>query len=104
MSIESFRNLCLFYTLDGLRDGLSHFSGPSRAALIFAVKPDDPICIYDPQNLLHGHEPILKELYLQSNQWRKGVSEDVLKKLLSGHIHAEKNLQLKGLTVICLTY
>ncbi|HSQ86552.1 MAG TPA: DNA integrity scanning protein DisA nucleotide-binding domain protein [Desulfobacterales bacterium] len=97
MSIESFRNLCLFYTLDGLRDGLSHFSGPSRAALIFAVKPDDPICIYDPQNLLHGHEPILKELYLQSNQWRKGVSENVLKMMLSGHIHAEKNLQLAGL-------
>ena len=97
MSTESFRNLCLFYTLDGLRDGLSHFSEPSRAALIYAVKPDDPICIYDPQHLLQGHEPILKELYLQSNQWRMGVSEDVLKKMLSGHIHAEKNLQLAGL-------
>jgi hypothetical protein len=97
VSTESFRNLCLFYTLDGLRDGLSHFSGPSRAALIYAVKPDDPICIYDPQNLLQGHEPILKELYLQSNQWRKGVSEDVLKKMLSGHIHTEKNLKLAGL-------
>ena len=97
MSTESFRNLCLFYTLDGLRDGLSHFSGPSRAALIYAVKPDDPICIYDPQHLLQGHEPILKELYLQSNQWRKGVSEDILKKMLSGHIHTERNLQLAGL-------
>jgi len=97
VSIESFRNLCLFYTLDGLRDGLTHFSGPSRAALIYAVKPDDPTYVYDPQHLLQEHGPILKELYLQSNQWRKGVAEEVRKKMLSGHIHAEKNLQLAGL-------
>ena len=68
MTPESFRNLCLFHTLDGLRDGLTHFSGSSRAALIYAIKPEDPIRVYDPQHLLKGHEPILKELYLQSNQ------------------------------------
>ncbi len=95
--MESFRNLSLFYTLDGLRDGLTHFSGSSRAALIYAVKPDDPIRVYDPQHLLHGHEPILRELYLQSNQWRQDGMEEVLNKMLSGHIHAEKNLQLAGL-------
>lgn len=97
MTTESFRNLCLFYTLDGLRDGLSHFSGSSRAALIYAVKPDEPIRVYDPQHLLQGHEPILKELYLQSNQWREDGMEEVLNKMLSGHIHAEMNLQLAGL-------
>ncbi len=97
MTTESLRNLCLFYTLDGLRDGLTHFSGSSRAALIYAIKPGDPVCVYDPQHLLQGHEPILKELYLQSNQWRKDVAEEVLQKMLSGHIHAEKNLQLAGL-------
>ena len=97
MNPESFRNLCLFHTLDGLRDGLTHFSGSSRAALIYAISPEDPIRVYDPQHLLKGHEPILKELYLQSNQWRKDVAEEVLKKMHSGHIHAEKNLQLAGL-------
>ena len=97
MISDSFRNLCLFHTLDGLRDGLSHFSGLSRAALIYAIKPDDPIRIYDPQHLLQGHEPIFKELYLQSNQWRKDVAEEVLKKMLSGNIHPEKNLELAGL-------
>jgi len=97
MTMDSFKNLCLFHTLDGLRDGLTHFSGPSRAALIYAIKPDDPIRVYDPQHLLQGHEPILKEIYLESNQWRKDVEEKVLKKMLSGHIHAQKNLQLAGL-------
>ncbi len=97
MTTESFRNLCLFHTLDGLGDGLTHFSGSSRAAVIYAIKPDDPIRIYDPQHLLQGHEPILKELYLKSNQWRKDVASKILKKMLSGHIHAEKNLQLAGL-------
>ena len=38
MENSSFRNLCLFHTLDGLRDGLSHFSGMSRAAIIYAVR------------------------------------------------------------------
>jgi len=62
---------CLADTADGLRDGLSHFSGPSRAAVIYAVRPDDPVCIYDPQHLLKGHEPRFKELYLDSDDWRQ---------------------------------
>jgi hypothetical protein len=97
MTTESFRNLCLFHTLDGLRDGLTHFSGSSRAALIYVIKPNDPIRVYDPQNLLQGHEPILKEIYLKSNQWRKDVAAKTLKKMLSGHILAQNNLQLAGL-------
>jgi len=97
MTTESFRNLCLFHTLDGLRDGLTHFSGSSRAALIYAVKPDDPIRVYDPQHLLQGHEPILQELYIKSNRWRKDVTAKILKKMLSGHILPQKNLQLAGL-------
>lgn len=49
-----------------MRDGLSQFSGSSRAALIYQVRPEEPLHIYDPQNLLRGHEPRLKELYLDS--------------------------------------
>ncbi|MBU0986339.1 MAG: DNA integrity scanning protein DisA nucleotide-binding domain protein [Proteobacteria bacterium] len=97
MTHESFRNLCLFHTLDGLRDGLSHFSGSSRAALIFAVKRYDPVRVYDPQHLLEDHAPKFKELYLDSNQWRADVSDEIFKKMLSGFIHPEKNLQLAGL-------
>ena len=62
MEKDSVKNLCLFHILDGLTDGLTHFSGSSRAALIYAERPEDPIRVYDPQDLLHGHEPRLKEL------------------------------------------
>ena len=96
MSCNALQNLCIFNALDGLRDGLSHFSGPSRAALVFAVRPTDPIRIYDPQNLLRGHEPKFKELYLdapfagQSDSALTGIS-------LNDQFLVEKNLQLTGL-------
>jgi hypothetical protein len=87
---------CISDTLDGLSDGLSHFSGSSRAAVIFAVHPTDPVYILDPQNLLDGHEPKFKELYLDSDGWRKN------RRILAdprqfGHFLQEKNLQLTGL-------
>lgn len=63
---ESYKNLCIFHILDGLREGLSQFSGSSRASLIYTMRPDEPLRIYDPQHLLRGHEPRLKELYLES--------------------------------------
>jgi hypothetical protein len=87
---------CIEDTIDGLVDGLSHFSGPSRAAVIYAITPADEMHIYDPQNLLRGHEPIFKELYLNSNDWRT-------KTRLTGeakrfrHMIPEKNLELAGL-------
>ncbi len=87
---------CLGETMDGLRDGLSRFSGPSRAAVVYAVEPDDPMKIYDPQNLLQGHEPKFKELFLDSEQWRSfavGTGE----KRKYGHMKTLKNLGLAGL-------
>ena len=93
---ESYRNLCIFHTLDGLRDGLSHFSHPSRAALIYAIEAHDPVRVYDPQNLLHGHEPILKEIYLDSEEWSQNAPDfDKMRRF--GQIQVEKNLQLTGL-------
>ncbi|MBU1001794.1 MAG: DNA integrity scanning protein DisA nucleotide-binding domain protein [Proteobacteria bacterium] len=67
---DSYRNLCIFHILDGLRFGLSHYSQPSRTALIYAVSADDPLRVYDPQNLLRGHEPVLKSKFLESDEWR----------------------------------
>lgn len=96
MTDDATRNLCILHTLDGLRDGLSHFSGPSRAALIFAVRHQDPVFVYDPQNLLRGHEPRFKELYLDSSRWRTG-SPGPEQLTLFGQIHTERNLQLTGL-------
>jgi len=87
---------CLADTADGLRDGLSHFSGPSRAAVIYAVRPDDPVCIYDPQHLLKGHEPRFKELYLDSDDWRQQPPTQMLGND-AFHLVPEVSLQLAGL-------
>ena len=66
----SFVRRCVSDILNGLSDGLSHFSGASRAAVVFALQPDSPMLLCDPQNLLKGHEPIFKSLYLDNQKWR----------------------------------
>jgi len=93
---EIFTCQCLSDTLEGLCDGLSHFSHPSRAAVIYAVKPDDPIRVYDPQNLLQGHELRFEELYIDSESWRTDAP-DFNKLQKHGHINPEKNIGLAGL-------
>jgi hypothetical protein len=96
MDEDSFKNLCLFDTLAGLQDGVSHFSGPSRVALIYAEKPESPLLIYDPQNLLQGHEPKFKELYVDSDLWRTR-GPDLSGDGIYSFTHQEKNLGLAGL-------
>jgi DNA integrity scanning protein DisA with diadenylate cyclase activity len=87
---------CVEDTIEGLQDGLSHFSGSSRAAVIYAITPEDPMRIYDPQSLLRGHEPIFDELYLVSGDWRNNVRPfGEIKKFQ--HMVPEKNLELTGL-------
>lgn len=71
MRNNSFEDICLFHILDGLRDGLGHFSRPTRVALIYAVKHDGPLHIYDPMDLLRGHETKLQDFYLYRQDWRK---------------------------------
>lgn len=95
MSSESFANLCIFHILDGLRDGLSHFSRSSRAALIYAVTPDDPLRIYDPQELLKEHEPKLKEYYLDSGEWRSEKNHTDNNRLIE--VVSSRDLALAGL-------
>ena len=92
---ETFICNCIADTADGLRDGLSHFSGPSRVAVIYAIEPDSPVCIYDPQNLLKGHELRLKELFIDTRDWRNQPRRPFLKNG-SFHMVPEKNLQLAG--------
>ncbi len=87
---------CIVETIEGLREGLTQFSGPSRTAVIYSIKPDDPIHIYDPQNLLTGHEPKFKELYIDTDEWRKKTAISYDKKKFSNLI-PEKNLELAGL-------
>lgn len=86
----------MFHVLDGLCEGLSHFSGPSRAAVVYAESPEQPVCIYDPQDLLRGHEPRLKELFLDSNHWRTAKT-GLAVALPCGMIDPEKSIELAGL-------
>jgi len=92
----TFTHRCIVETIDGLQEGLTHFSGPSRTAVIYSIKPDDPIQIYDPQSLLTGHEPKFKELYLDTDEWQKKAAISYDKKKFSNLI-PEKNLELAGL-------
>ena len=56
--------------LEGLRQGLSRFSGPSRAALIMAETADSPLTVHDPGRLLRGHEPKLHKVFIEDTSWR----------------------------------
>lgn len=86
----------IFHIHDGLCRGLSHFSGPSRAALIYADTSDSLPRIYDPQGLMNGHEPILEKIYLKSDLWRNNTPE-VHQVRLFGQICPEKSPELSGL-------
>lgn len=94
--MDAFACKCISDILDGLRDGLSHFSGPSRAAVIFCLDPEDSMRICDPQNLLRGHELRFRELYLDNTDWHRdvGVGREPTQ---FGYLLPEKNLQLAGL-------
>ena len=74
MTNNAFTRKCIVDTVDGLSGGLSLFSSLSRVAVIYAISPEDPVFIYDPQLLLEGHELKLKELYLDSQAWRSDMS------------------------------
>jgi len=93
---DSFVNRCLRDTLSGLRDGLSHFSGKSRSAIIFALGKDDELKICDPENLLRGHEPKLQAIYCHEEGWCKPVDPCFFKNMYN-YIEPQADLQLDGL-------
>ncbi|GAB6126568.1 DNA integrity scanning protein DisA nucleotide-binding domain protein [Humidesulfovibrio idahonensis] len=73
MSLDRHHMLSLHTVLEGLRQGLCEFSGPSRVALVYAKTPDDPLRVVDPQNLLRGHEPRLREYFQDTDEWKAGL-------------------------------
>jgi len=73
MSMDRHHLLCLHSAMEGLRLGLCKFSGPSRTALIYAHGALDPLMVVDPQGLLRGHEPRLREYYLETDEWKRGL-------------------------------
>ena len=81
--------------VEGLQDGLSRFCGPTRVALIYAERPTDSLRVYDPNGLLEGHEPRLRELYLHSEKWREcDMSLEEMR--FFGEIVPESDIGLSG--------
>ena len=97
MPAASFENICIFHILDGLRTGLSHFSPQSRAAVIYALNENSPPRICDPQNLLEGHEPKLRDYYLYSNKWRGRPPQGQEMEIINS---AHAGLDLSGIIVL----
>jgi len=93
---SSFLSRCINDTLTGLREGLSRFSGKSRTAIIFCLQEGDELQICDPQNLLHGYEPKIKDIYLNNLDWR-GESYRRYDRKLFNQIDSVDNLKLDGL-------
>lgn len=87
---------CINDTLAGLREGLSRFSGRSRSAVIFCLQEGEPLQICDPQNLLRGYEPKIKDIYLHNSDWR-GESYSRYDRKLFNQIDSVGNLHLDGL-------
>lgn len=92
---SSFENICIFHILDGLRDGLSHFSDTSRAALVYTSQQGGQPRIYDPQDLLRGHEPRLQEFFFGTDTWHGHPVEGGEIEFLEEELY--KQLELAGI-------
>ncbi len=97
MNDASYKKLCIANILNGVTEGLSKYSRPTRVALIFAVAPDDPISIFDPMGLLRGHESKLDDVfYAPGSQWRQRIKEKISIQP-RGCVLPENDLELSGL-------
>ncbi len=93
---NTFLNRCIRETLSGVRQGLSQFSGDSRAAIIFSLKKDDELYICDPQNLLRGYEPKLQQIYFGTGDYCTALDSRSMPQSYN-LIEPQPNLQLDGL-------
>ena len=97
MKQSFYHKLCITNILNGVAEGLSKFSNPSKVALIFTAGEDNPISIFDPQNILRGHESKLKEIFYDNqDEWRQGIKEKIAGQP-QGYLVPENDLALSGL-------
>jgi len=97
MNQNLYKKLCIANILNGVSDGLYKFSNPSRVALAFAPGPDDPLQVFDPQDLLGGHESKLEKLFITNeDQWRDRI-RTLIAHQPRGHLIPEEDLAMSGL-------
>jgi len=97
MNKTSYHKLCITNILNGVAEGLSKYSRPSKVALIYAAEKKDSISVFDPQNILRGHETKLKEMfYDHPEDWKKRIKEKIVNQS-QGYMVPENDLALSGL-------
>lgn len=97
MNQSFYQKLCITNILNGVVEGLSKYSRPTKVALIYAAHPDDTIQVFDPQNVLRGHEPKLKEVYFDNEtEWRNRTIKKIKNQPL-GYMASQTDLELTGL-------
>ena len=97
MNPAFYHKLCITNILKGVEEGLSKYSNVSRVALIFVPGENDAVRIFDPQNILRGHESKLKEtFYDNQGAWRERIKNKI-KNQPKGHMVPENDLDLSGL-------
>lgn len=97
MNLNAFKKLCIANILNGVSDGLRRYSNPSRVALLFAQGAKDPVQVFDPQDLLFGHETVLNEVFVvHEERWRQHIEEQINSQP-KGHLIPQENLGLSGL-------
>ncbi|MFP5220706.1 MAG: DNA integrity scanning protein DisA nucleotide-binding domain protein [Acidobacteriota bacterium] len=96
MILNTAKQISARNVLEGLRQGLSRFSGPSRVALIMAETRDSKLLVHDPRRLLRGHEPKLAKVFLESDEWKSSAPDTAAMKLFGQSAWARK-LHLTGM-------
>ena len=97
MHQNSYQKLCIANILKGVEEGLSKYSNYSRVALIFSAFEDDPVRVFDPQNILRGHESKLKSVFYDDHDgWKNTVKEKITGQP-HGYIVSDNKLLLSGL-------
>ena len=97
MKQTSYQKLCIANILKGVEEGLSKYSDYSRVALVFAAFEDDPVKVFDPQNILRGHESKLKSVFYDDHDgWKNTVKEKITGQP-HGYIVSDNKLLLSGL-------
>jgi hypothetical protein len=97
MNQTFYQKLCITNIVKGVEEGLSKYSNYSRVALIYAACKDDPVIVFDPQNILRGHESKLKEMFYDNHdKWQKSVEEKITGQP-HGYIASDNRLLLSGL-------
>ena len=92
-----YKKLCVTNVLNGLTEGLSKFSKPTRVAVIYAESFDSPFQIFDYHDLLRGHESKIKKIFQTNGEELRNALKKNLEKQVEGNLVPYTDLELSGL-------